>query len=433
MKFSHSVMDNGFNVVTDYVPEARAASVRWLIRAGSRHDDVPGTAHFFEHMFAYSLCAAGGKPVIERFKEISPYTNFTTGPEAIEAYADVLPVYVPEVIKTLGAIVAKPVWNASIFEKQKALILNEYDEDVVTQYVPLRQLSLQKMFVGSAAARLVLGERHDIHNMTEENLLAYKHKHFLAGDMVLVVSGPLQHEDVVAMAQQCFSELPAGKNVSLARPQGTSGHYQLVVKPKDEQLVVLCAPGHDANAAGYHASEQMMSVLGMGINDFLRDNGYSYQGIFRSFASGFSDFGLNLLAIFSEPTKASASTLAAAHFIASPELWLTEEKYALGRLRADTGQALGYLNLSDRVEAIVRIYTTQGKIRSYEDIIAGERSVEFQDLVNEFERFRQQPLCVLGDGPCTELPSPQEVNDIIRGVPSTPAVAPAAQRGFDLV
>lgn len=113
--FHRSKLDNGLNVVTDYLPEARGASVHWALRAGARYEAVPGAAHYLEHILAHSL-RDDGQETSKWLDDVANDSNFATGPGKISGYADILPELVPEVIQSFGDLVSRPRWNNEIWE-----------------------------------------------------------------------------------------------------------------------------------------------------------------------------------------------------------------------------------------------------------------------------------------------------------------------------
>jgi predicted Zn-dependent peptidase len=429
MQLSHSVLDNGFNVVTDYVPGAQAVAAHWVLRAGYRHESYPGSAHFLEHMLSKNLSGPDGAEVFRWLDDYSAGYNFTTGPENISAYAYVLPEYFSAVIQTLGKSITRPVWNKQIFEEQVQLVSDELRDTQASEYGPLFWGTREKLYAGHALARLPLGTAEEIQQMQEEYIINYMRDHFLAGDMALVVSGPLTHDVVLSLAQKNFGNVQAGKNKIQPIPAKTcSGSNYVFVKPhRERQGIAISSYGVDIFDPNYLSFARMMGLLKTRLHDFLR-NGYNYDGVESCYAASFTDHGQNLISYFTDPSKAQRSVTEVACFIATPEKWPQKKAFELDSLRKRTGFAFGNANPMARADAIATKYEASGKIATYAARFEELEAVTFDSVKAAYDQFRSATQNVFGCGPCTELPSAAEINTIIAGVQgeqNVPVIFPA--------
>lgn len=417
MVFKSEILPNGLTIVTDEVPNSMGASVHWVLRRGMKHENYPGAGHFCEHIVSSMVIGEKGEKLWDRIKQISPNANFGTGLEWMDGYADILPEFLPEMLDHFCRIASRPEWTEAIMEQERTLILNEHDEGQKEQYKPSINLARAREFPRHPLGRNILGEPENIQAMTSDHIREFIRQNFLASEMALVISGPTPHEEVLRMVRNSgFHHIPSGpKALPEKLPHPPTGQYELIVRPKDEQFILLTSPGFKASDPRRLPSFVMTMMLENALDSFLRDEGYSYQGIRSCYSAGFPDHGSNVIGYFIAPEKAELSLRAVAEFIGTPKKWLTIDRFNEYILKVRTANAHSFLTPGQRASSIAFKYEMTGQVMPYEEIEKGYELITFQDVVKAYTSFRATPLSVYGHGPLTALPGPAEVNALVRG------------------
>lgn len=405
IKFQHSQLSNGFNVVTDYIPDAKAATVRWLLRAGARHEPFAGTGHFFEHLISSSETAENGSEICRRFDEISPGFNFSTSQEYIGAYADVKPAFVPEIIKTLGSAVSRPQWSQRIFEREKRRIVTEFYGN---QDAPKRMLYLNSIAFGyaeHAMGRSVIGPVSNIEAMTEDHCFAYMDSFFKANHMALIVSGPVKHAEAERAAAETFGMIEPG-DIPLPPPAPAyaTGHVFCLEKPEHIQTVLITFPGF----SGQHRLNNAVSYMNDLLSRKLAEQ-FTNAGVYSTATctqTPYRDTGIQIISINARPDDVNTLLQAASEIFHDPDQWITETAFKTEKLMQETRIAFSYLNPSVRSGSIENAFDLTGKIKKYETIIAEEGSVTPDTIREAYNTLSAHSCNIVGWGPMLELPEP---------------------------
>jgi predicted Zn-dependent peptidase len=413
MDFKESELGNGLTVITETDPALKAVAVNWVGRFGARHEKIPGTAHFTEHMVSSSLVAAGGKELGKRFNEIAPRgnNNWRTGYGSIRAYAYTMARHGREVIKTIGRTLTQRAWPESIVERERSRVLMELKETVENNHARRCMLrAATESYPAHAFANDVIGTRETITALRPSDLAGYMEENFHARRMALVVCGPMPHEEVRDMAEAAFGALPAGTARAVEeKPVFQAG--RLVLEPADTggvQHAALCFPAVDDTHPLCQATSLMVQLYHMGLVEDLSRTGAAYitPGVFYS--SG-ADSGDITLAMSAAPGAIRGRIAHAFHLARQPEKWLTEEKWAEHRLAGEISTAFNATDPRYRTDGTTNYFNSFGMAAPTEKWDELNARVTLGDLKAAWTLWDRSRLNVVSIGPSRDVPSPQEL------------------------
>lgn len=429
MKFSVSQLPNGLTVATDNIPDAEGASMRWNINAGAAHGAKAGDAHFLEHMIAYSFVA----PAIvafKRLKQMTPSFNLYTGDEFLGGEADIYPEQVPEIIRIFGKAASAPEWDHANLETQRRLIQNEKRDALTYPAGILRRKLRTKLYKGHLVSRDILGEVEDILSMSDADLHGFRQQHFLACDIALVFSGPMRHEENMRMAEENYGRIAPGNNTLIVPPQTLSSIAdEIVPQERPNQCVMLASYGVPYNHPLNAPFDIVMEMMKDGLNEFLRDDGFAYDGMDTCYHVALQSFGYTSISYFTPQEQANSSLRAIAKFIGNPELWMSRDMYDHYRVHQKVRDAHSSLSVSNRAEKIISHHQGTGFIKSFEETQKYLRCHTYDDIRAAYEFYKAQTHIVLGCGPCETLPGQDEINDLIQGRSQTVVLVPDMSGG----
>lgn len=197
--------------------------IRAAFFAGSRFDEIPGTAHFLEHMLVAGSEQFQSKDILaEKLESIGGYFSATTNANTLAV--DVL---IPEAtdlsvgIEILKEILCYPLFDSKTFEKERGSILSEFlnKKSNPNAYVweIYRRLFMQATLVG----RSTIGNEKDIETITLENIKDFYKKHLTSGNLTYVVSGDVDI-DVLSESIETEIKLPVSDHISINKPLDVS-------------------------------------------------------------------------------------------------------------------------------------------------------------------------------------------------------------------
>ena len=73
MSVEHSILPNGFHVVTEHMPGLQSASVGIWVKTGGRHETIEqnGIAHFLEHMAFKGTSTRSALDIVELIEDVA--------------------------------------------------------------------------------------------------------------------------------------------------------------------------------------------------------------------------------------------------------------------------------------------------------------------------------------------------------------------------
>jgi len=187
------------------------------VDGGTRFEDqrVNGVAHFWEHLVIKGTGKRDQRGLEAEVENIGAHLNAYTSREQTAYYAKALKKDVPQVTELLANILLDSKLDAAAVDRERNVILREMQEvDQVPEEV-LFDFLHGTAYQGSPLGRTILGPEAAIRSITPADLKAYIDEHYKPHRMVLVATGDIKHEEIMALAEANFGRLkadPEGKS-----------------------------------------------------------------------------------------------------------------------------------------------------------------------------------------------------------------------------
>jgi zinc protease len=208
-----SQLANGITVLTSERPEGQVVAFHAAFRGGSRDedDDTVGAAHFMEHMFfqgasKYADQAAIFDSVTSRGGWINAYTSFEQIAFQVVVAAEDFDIG----LDVLSDILVNSTFPADKVDKERAVVLEELNRGRNSPERYADEVLTKAVLTGHPAERLPIGSRETVNNSTREVLVDFRDKYFVSNNMVIVVVGPMTHEEVLAKVGPAFANMRQG-------------------------------------------------------------------------------------------------------------------------------------------------------------------------------------------------------------------------------
>ena len=106
MRFHHTVLDNGLQVIAELNDQARSVASGFFVKAGSRDEtpDLAGVSHFLEHMIFKGTPRRDALAVNRDFDRVGAKHNAQTSEEDTFYHVTCLPEYLPKAFDVLSDI-----------------------------------------------------------------------------------------------------------------------------------------------------------------------------------------------------------------------------------------------------------------------------------------------------------------------------------------
>jgi predicted Zn-dependent peptidase len=305
-------LDNGLRVVTVHTPHLHSAVVAAYVRTGSRHEqpDASGVSHFLEHMF---FRGSEGYPDTVQMnaavEEVGGNLNGVTTRDHGYYYTPVHPEQVGVGVRILGDMLTRPRLVDMEVEREVILeeMLDEMDED--GRDVDLDNLSKMELFKDHPLSLKIAGTQDSVKALRHEQLVEHFHRHYVAGNMVMAIAGPVNAAAARDQVRAAFAGLPKGPESERARaPRKRNGPWFRHVVHHEAQtefrLNFLSVPEDHPD---FPALQIIRRVLDDGLSSRLPYNVVERRGLAYAIHAGmetFEDLGIFEVEGASAPEKA---------------------------------------------------------------------------------------------------------------------------------
>ncbi len=208
LRYFKDVMANGLTVVTVEMPHIHTMEVSMFVRAGLRYEAEKnnGISHFLEHMmFRGNKKYPNSISLNKEFESIGrdlrastlgEYTQYGFSP------------HIPEVDKGMelfSEFLYSPTFPE--IELEREIILEEYYEELNEEgvNVDINNQACKLLYPETPISWPTIGTEESIKSINVEMLMDYYKVHYVPGNMVLAVAGPIEHDYNLSMAEKYFS------------------------------------------------------------------------------------------------------------------------------------------------------------------------------------------------------------------------------------
>lgn len=213
--FKVAKQSNGLDLIM--VPSSKVPLVTIVLaaKAGSMTEttDINGLTHLWEHMFF-----KGNKRLPDqeafmlRVRELGIEFNGDTSAEVVRYFFTLPSAFLDEGLQFMADAIATPLLEQKEMEKERRVVLDEYDRDASSPSFDRSNLTRQLSYGADEYRRNALGVRKVIETATREQLLRIKREVFAPANCALLVGGDFDPEKLPAMVQKHFGawENPPG-------------------------------------------------------------------------------------------------------------------------------------------------------------------------------------------------------------------------------
>ncbi len=263
--FVQERLSNGLTVVVEIMPDVQSAACGFLARTGSRDEraELAGVSHFLEHMCFKGTARRSSEQLNLEFDEIGADNNAQTGKDQTFYYSWARTEDLPRQLDLLADMMHSTL-PADEFEVERKVILEEiatYKDDLASNAY---DFLYENVCAGSPLAWPVVGYERTIREMTPERMGAYLARRYRPGNLILVVAGNVEPDEVMETARRlCGSwENVEDMGPPRRRPRLRTGVAVHQWERFHRQAVVLALPSAPATHPQDESAEALTAILG---------------------------------------------------------------------------------------------------------------------------------------------------------------------------
>ncbi|MBV1865881.1 MAG: insulinase family protein [Rhodobacteraceae bacterium] len=403
-------LPNGFRIVTENMPGLKSASIGIWIGAGGRNErpEQNGIAHFLEHMAFKGTKTRSALQIAEAIEDVGGYINAYTSRETTAYYARVLQDDVPLAMDVISDIVLNSVFDPKEVEMERGVILSEIGQaldtpdDVIFDW--LQEVSYPDQPIG----RTILGPAERVRSFTRADLKQFVAEHYQPSKMILAAAGAVDHDALVARAEQLFGDL-ADHPTAVVVPALYRGGEHREVKDLEQAHFTMALETSGYRSDDIYTGQVFSVALGGGMSSRLFQEVREKRGLCYSIYAqigAYADTGT--LTIYSGTSGQDIADLA---HICVDELRrvavdIADSEVSRARTQMKAGMLMGLESPTARCERLARMVAIWGRVPTLDEIVGKIDAVSSQDVADYGHK-----LCAAGKpsmalyGPVSAAPS----------------------------
>jgi predicted Zn-dependent peptidase len=266
-----ATLENGLRVVTRPMPGVETASVGLFADCGSRHEpaQLNGLAHLYEHMVFKGAGGRSAREISEAIEDVGGELNACTDRDATSFTSAVIGEHVPLAVELLASMILRPHFAAEELEREKDVVLQELAEAEDTPSDIIFDELWSAAFADQPLGRPVLGSEASIGRITVEDLHGWRTERYRGADLILAAAGKVDHEDVVALAEQHLSDLPSGSAAAETVAARFTGGRRVGRTPSEQAQITFGFEGPAELDPDYYAARLFADAVGGGASSRL--------------------------------------------------------------------------------------------------------------------------------------------------------------------
>jgi predicted Zn-dependent peptidase len=384
MTLQAATLPNGLRIVTQHMPGFASAAIGVWVDVGARFENAKnnGISHFMEHMAFKGTDRRSALDIAVEFDAIGGALNAYTSMEHTVYYARVLKDDLPFAIDMLGDILQHSTFPEDEVARERDVILQEIamhhdtPDDLVFDHYTMAA------YPGQPIGHSVLGTAKTVSSFQRNDLLAFLTQYYGAKRMVLTVTGAVDHDALVKLAETHFGGIPAG-----SASQKIAGNYvggaHIMDRALEQLHLMMGFPGVSYHDEGYHTQQVLATILGGGMSSRLFQEVREKRGLaytISAFTSSYADTGM--FSIYSGTAEEDAETLVDVIIdeLRRFSLTLTETELERAKNQYRAGTLMAQESVSSVCERNGRHMMCYGRVIPIEEALGRINAVTVRDV-----------------------------------------------------
>ena len=383
-------LECGVSLVTEKLPELKAASIGIWVGAGSAYEnpEIAGISHFIEHMFFKGTKNRTYKEIAESMDNLGAQYNAFTGKEYTCFHAKAITSAFPKVCDILFDMLTNSLFDENEMNKERKVIIEEMrmvedtPDDIIIDYLTANTLA------GTDVANSIIGTRKSLKSIGHNEIVNYIKQQYTKDSIVISVVGSFNEKELVDKINECFKKFKASK----AKRQGLAltGKPKFTNKVRDinQSHLALGIPTLSMGDDKYYAQAIVNDVLGGSMSSRLFQNIREERGLaYTVYSAPISYKNIGMLFIYAAVTLGNEANAIQGIAEELKNISLTKEEIENVKQRLKAAYIFGLERLDNRMMRIGKQQLLLGKAYSDEEAMKEIDSVTSEDVMEYCEKI----------------------------------------------
>ena len=190
-------LNNGLKIVEYPIDNAQSIEIGLYIKAGARYENKGdnGITHLLEHMHFRQLGNMKQKEIYEYAEKMGSTLRGTTYKEMLCFNIKVRPKYLKKSLNLFEKIITTYEWTEEQLKSEKKVVISEIREKEDNN--ENQKIIDRVIWNKHPLSNSILGNASNIKRITLQKLVQYKKKIFCQDNMLLVITGAINEEEII--------------------------------------------------------------------------------------------------------------------------------------------------------------------------------------------------------------------------------------------
>jgi len=206
-------LDNGLEVIAIENHTVPLVTISIAVKNGAYTEppEYNGLSHLYEHMFFKGNKAIPNQEAyMERQRELGMVWNGGTSTEYVNYYFTLSKDSLKPGMIFMKDAIETPLFNQTELEKERQVVLGEYDRNEATPGFHLGQAIDKKLWYKYFSRKNVIGDRKVIETATREKMMTIQKRYYIPNNSALIVEGDIDHQQIFNLAKELFNSWKKG-------------------------------------------------------------------------------------------------------------------------------------------------------------------------------------------------------------------------------
>lgn len=268
--FRKTTLKTGLRILTKKLPGTEAVTVLVLVGAGGRYEnnEIRGLSHFLEHMFFKGASRyKNAREVSEAIDSVGGIFNAFTGKEYAGYYVKVASEHIKVAIDVLSDMIVNSKFKQEEVDKERGVILEEFNMYQDTPMYMVGWTFENLVFGDQPLGWDEIGTKEFIKRAAHKDFVDYFEKLYTPDNMVIAISGNVEHKEVTDMVSDYFDMDDDKKAFEFEPLKEISSAKLAIIEKKTEQAhLAIGFPGLSERHEDHWALMLLSTILGGGMS-----------------------------------------------------------------------------------------------------------------------------------------------------------------------
>jgi predicted Zn-dependent peptidase len=271
-QFLHARLRSGIDVVGEPMAGVESAAIGLLFGAGARDEPAQdaGISHFNESLLFRGTETRDARQLSETFDSLGASYDSSAGIEMTLMSAHLIGTKLLDVTDLLIDCARSSIMPQEAVDSVRTLIQQEIRQREDRPPQKVMDLARRTLFAGSPLGNDVLGTPETVNSIGRDDLVAYYHRYFHAGNVVISIAGNFAWEALLERLDALTDDWAAGEPRPDVAPPVPQAGISVLDKPESvQENLGFAFPGVPAADSRYFATGLLAQVLGGGTSSRL--------------------------------------------------------------------------------------------------------------------------------------------------------------------